>query len=51
MSLINTEIKPFNAQAFKNGKFITVTDADLKGKWSVVVLLPRPTSPSCARPN
>ena len=40
MSLINTEIKPFKAQAFKQGKFIEVTDADLKGKWSVVVFYP-----------
>jgi NADH-dependent peroxiredoxin subunit C len=40
MSLINTEIKPFKAQAFKQGKFIEVTEADLKGKWSVVVFYP-----------
>lgn len=40
MSLINTEIKPFTAQAFKAGKFITVSDADLKGKWSVVFFYP-----------
>jgi peroxiredoxin (alkyl hydroperoxide reductase subunit C) len=38
--LINTEIKPFKAQAFKNGKFIEVTEADLKGKWSVVFFYP-----------
>ncbi|MDY0240586.1 MAG: alkyl hydroperoxide reductase subunit C [Rhodospirillaceae bacterium] len=40
MSLINTEIKPFRADAFKEGKFISVTDADLKGKWSVVFFYP-----------
>ncbi|PWC39613.1 alkyl hydroperoxide reductase subunit C [Azospirillum sp. TSO35-2] len=40
MSLINSEIKPFKATAFKNGKFIDVTDADLKGKWSVVFFYP-----------
>jgi len=40
MSLINTEIKPFKANAFKAGRFITVTDADLKGKWSVVFFYP-----------
>ena len=33
MSLINTQIKPFKAQAYHNGQFITVTDNDLKGKW------------------
>jgi len=40
MSLINTTIKPFKASAFHQGKFITVTDADLKGKWSVVFFYP-----------
>ncbi len=40
MSLINTEIKPFKAHAFKDGKFVDVTDATLKGKWSVVVFYP-----------
>ncbi|HEX4583752.1 MAG TPA: alkyl hydroperoxide reductase subunit C [Burkholderiaceae bacterium] len=40
MSLINTAVKPFKANAYRNGKFITVSDADLKGKWSVVVFYP-----------
>ncbi|ANB16374.1 alkyl hydroperoxide reductase subunit C [Dokdonella koreensis] len=40
MSLINTVIKPFKAQAYHNGKFVEVTDATLKGKWSVVVFYP-----------
>ena len=40
MSLINTEVKPFKAQAFQNGQFIEVTEADLKGKWSVVFFYP-----------
>ena len=40
MSVINTQIKPFKAQAFKQGKFIEVTDADLKGKWSVFFFYP-----------
>lgn len=40
MSLINTQIKPFKAQAYHNGKFIEVTDQSLKGKWSVVVFYP-----------
>ncbi len=40
MSLINTTIKPFKANAYRNGKFVTVTDADLKGKWSVVCFYP-----------
>jgi peroxiredoxin (alkyl hydroperoxide reductase subunit C) len=40
MSLINTEIKPFATTAFHNGAFVPVTDADLKGKWSVVFFYP-----------
>lgn len=40
MSLINTTVKPFKATAYRNGKFVTVTDADLKGKWSVVCFYP-----------
>ncbi|MGY1488194.1 alkyl hydroperoxide reductase subunit C [Methylobacillus pratensis] len=39
-SLINTEIKPFKATAFHNGEFVTVTEADLKGKWAAVVFYP-----------
>ena len=40
MSLINTAIKPFKSTAYHNGKFVPVSDADLKGKWSVVVFYP-----------
>lgn len=40
MSLIGTSIKPFNAQAYREGKFLTVTDADVKGKWAVFFFYP-----------
>lgn len=40
MSYINSSVKPFNATAFHNGKFVPVSDADLKGKWSVVFFYP-----------
>jgi peroxiredoxin len=40
MSIINTTVKPFKATAFHNGKFVPVTDADLKGKWSVFFFYP-----------
>lgn len=40
MALINTQIKPFEAQAFKEGKFVTVTDADTKGKWAIFFFYP-----------
>lgn len=39
-SLINTEILPFKATAYHNNKFVEVTDATLKGKWSVVFFYP-----------
>ncbi len=40
MSVINTTVKPFSAQAFKAGQFVGVSDADLKGKWSVFFFYP-----------
>ena len=40
MSLIGKEVLPFKAQAYQNGKFIDVSDADFKGKWSVVCFYP-----------
>lgn len=39
-TLINTEVQPFKAQAFHNGKFVDVTEASLKGKWSVMFFYP-----------
>ncbi len=39
-NLINTTVKPFKANAYHNGKFVEVSDATLKGKWSVVVFYP-----------
>ena len=47
MSLINTEVQPFKANAFKNGDFITVTEADLKGKWSVLIFMPAAFTFNC----
>ncbi|WP_290884849.1 alkyl hydroperoxide reductase subunit C [Arenimonas sp.] len=47
MSLINTEVKPFKAQAFHNGKFVEVTQASLKGKWSVLIFMPAAFTFNC----
>ncbi|MBJ8439234.1 alkyl hydroperoxide reductase subunit C [Acinetobacter junii] len=47
MSLINTEVKPFKADAFRNGEFIQVTDSDLKGKWSVLIFMPAAFTFNC----
>ena len=40
MLLIGTEVLPFTATAFHNGAFVDVSDADLRGKWSVVFFYP-----------
>lgn len=40
MSLINTEVLPFTATAYHNGEFVTVSEADLQGKWSVFFFYP-----------
>lgn len=40
MALVNTAIKPFSADAFRDGEFITVTDEDVKGKWAVFFFYP-----------
>ena len=40
MSIINSTVKPFKATAFHNGAVVDVSDADLKGKWSVVFFYP-----------
>ena len=40
MALINTQIKPFQATAYKDGDFIEVSDKDLQGKWSVFFFYP-----------
>jgi peroxiredoxin (alkyl hydroperoxide reductase subunit C) len=39
-TMINTEVQPFKATAFHNGKFVDVTEASLKGKWSVMFFYP-----------
>ncbi len=39
-TIINTQVQPFAAKAYHDGKFIDVTEAALKGKWSVVFFYP-----------
>jgi len=39
-TLINSEVLPFNATAYHQGKFIAVSESDLRGKWSVVFFYP-----------
>jgi len=40
MALINTTIKPFKATAYKEGKFVDVSDEDVKGKWAIFFFYP-----------
>jgi peroxiredoxin (alkyl hydroperoxide reductase subunit C) len=40
MALINTQIKPFTATAFKDGAFIDISSEDLAGKWSIFFFYP-----------
>ena len=47
MSLINTAVPPFKATAFHAGEFVQVTEASLKGKWSVVVFMPAAFTFNC----
>jgi NADH-dependent peroxiredoxin subunit C len=47
MSLINTQVQPFKAQAFHNGQFIEVTEESLKGHWSVLIFMPAAFTFNC----
>ena len=40
MAKINSEIKPFQATAYQDGKFFDLSDADVKGKWAVFFFYP-----------
>lgn len=40
MSLIGKEMSEFNAEAYHNGQFISVSNENFKGKWSVVCFYP-----------
>jgi peroxiredoxin len=40
MALIGSTLKPFTTTAYKEGKFVDVTDADVRGKWAVFFFYP-----------
>lgn len=40
MARIDSTIRPFSTDAYRNGEFLTVTDQDLKGQWSVLFFYP-----------
>ena len=39
-TLINSTLPKFKAQAYHNDDFISVTDEDLRGKWSILFFYP-----------
>ena len=47
MSIINTTVQPFKTQAFHNGKFVEVTEQNLKGRWSVLIFMPAAFTFNC----
>ncbi|GGB24877.1 peroxiredoxin [Sphingomonas metalli] len=40
MSIIGTQLKPFTTQAYRQGKFLTVSEGDVLGKWAVFFFYP-----------
>ena len=47
MSIINKPVPEFTAQAFHNGKFVTVSNKSIKGKWSVFIFMPAAFTYNC----
>jgi peroxiredoxin (alkyl hydroperoxide reductase subunit C) len=47
MSLINTPVQPFKATAFHAGKFVELSEENLKGKWSVLIFMPAAFTFNC----
>ena len=40
MNLMNTQIRPFKATAFKEGEFVELTEQDVLGKWAIFFFYP-----------
>jgi peroxiredoxin (alkyl hydroperoxide reductase subunit C) len=47
MSIINTQVPEFKANAYHNGKFIEVSNESMKGKWSVLIFMPAAFTFNC----
>lgn len=47
MSLVGKQMVEFTSTAYKNGKFITISDKDVKGKWAVFCFYPADFSFVC----
>jgi NADH-dependent peroxiredoxin subunit C len=40
VGIIGSSLKPFTTQAFKDGKFVSVSDGDVRGNWAVFFFYP-----------
>ena len=40
MSLINSQILPFHANAFRDGELVEVSQDDIAGKWAIFFFYP-----------
>ncbi|TFI58953.1 peroxiredoxin [Sphingomonas parva] len=40
MGIIGSSLKPFTTQAYKDGKFVTISDEDVRGSWAVFFFYP-----------
>ncbi|MBJ8349884.1 alkyl hydroperoxide reductase subunit C [Streptococcus zalophi] len=47
MSLVGKQMVEFTSTAYKDGKFITITDKDVKGKWAIFCFYPADFSFVC----
>jgi peroxiredoxin (alkyl hydroperoxide reductase subunit C) len=47
MSIINTTVAPFKAQAFHNGKFVEVSNETIRGKWAAFIFMPAAFTFNC----
>jgi len=47
MNLMNTQIRPFKATAFKEGEFVELTEQDVLGKWAIFFFYPADFSFVC----
>ena len=47
MSIINKSVPEFSTQAYHNGKFVTVSNKTIQGKWSVFIFMPAAFTFNC----
>lgn len=40
IATVNSALQPFKVEGYRNGQFITVTDADVRGQWAVFYFYP-----------